>query len=91
MSLRNILGKFLNVQIITLLEVKGRMDRITTILISGFMIGTITFLGFFLTTIYDYSLLGIPSLEEFIAMCGLIILIISGFFLISLKTNSYQV
>jgi len=67
------------------------MNITTTILIIGVIIGATVFIGFYLTSFYDYSILGLESLEEFITMFGLIILIICGFFLISHKTNRNQI
>ena len=67
------------------------MNITTTLLVIGIVIGAAIFFGFYLTSFYDYSILGIPSLEEFLAMLGLITLLICGFFLISYKTNRYQI
>ncbi len=72
------------------LGVEKRVNRITTRLVTGIIIGAVMFLGFFLASFYGYSLLGIQPLEGFLAMCGLLVFLISGFFLISLKTNGYQ-
>jgi hypothetical protein len=74
-----------------ILEVEKRVNRTTTILVTGIIIGVIMFLGIFLTSFYGYSLLGIQPLEEFLAMCGLLAFLISGFFLISLKTNRHKI
>jgi len=74
-----------------LLGVEKRMERTDTILVTLVIMGAVIFLGFYLTLFYDYSILGIQSLEEFLSMCGLLIFIISGFFLFSLKTNRYQI
>jgi len=63
------------------------MNKISEILITGIIVGAILFIGFFISSYTKNSILGIPSLEEFISMIGLIVLFISGFFLISLKTN----
>ncbi len=67
------------------------MNITTTILVVGIIIGATIFLGFYLTSFYDYSILGMPSLEEFLAMLGLITLLICGFFLISYKTNRHRI
>jgi hypothetical protein len=70
---------------------KKRVNITTTILVIGIIIGATIFLGFYLTSYYDYSILGVPSLEEFLTLLGLIILLICGFFLISHKTNRHQI
>ena len=62
------------------------MDRPKIIAISGIIVGALLFIGFYLSDILNYNLIGIPSLEDFIAMIGILILIISGFFYFSLKT-----
>jgi len=67
------------------------MNITTTLLVIGIVIGATIFLGFYLTSFYDYSIFGVPSLEEFLAMLGLITLLICGFFLISYKTNRHQI
>ena len=67
------------------------MNITTTILVVGIIIGATIFLGFYLTSFYDYSILGMPSLEEFLAMLGLITLLICGFFLISYKANRHRI
>ena len=67
------------------------MNITTTMLVVGIIIGAAIFLGFYLTSFYDYSILGIPSLEEFLAMLGLITLLICGFFLTSYKTNIHRI
>lgn len=73
------------------LGVEKRVNRTTTTLVAGIIIGAIMFLGFFLTSFYGYSLLGVQPLEEFLAMCGLLAFLISGFFLISLRTNRHKI
>ncbi|MEA2022399.1 MAG: hypothetical protein U9N08_07990 [Candidatus Caldatribacteriota bacterium] len=73
-----------------MLGVEKRVNRTTTILVTGSIIGVIMFLGFFLTSFYGYSLLGIQPLEGFLAMCGLLTFLICGFFLISLNANRHQ-
>jgi hypothetical protein len=62
------------------------MDRPKTIAIIGIIAGAILFIGFYLANILKYSIIGIPPLEEFIAMIGILVFIISGFFYFSLKT-----
>ena len=74
---------------ITFLGVEKRVDRTTKIIILGIIIGAFLFLGFYITSFYGYHLIGIPLLEEFIAMCGIILFIISGFFLVSLRTAGH--
>jgi hypothetical protein len=73
------------------LGVEWRMNRTTLILFIGFLIGLIMFLGFYIASANNYSIFGIPPLEEFIAMFGLIVIIICGFFLISLKTIDIKI
>jgi len=62
------------------------MDKTSKITVSGIFIGALIFIGFYLSSLYDIHIIGIPSLEEFISMLGVLILIISGFFYFSLKT-----
>ena len=64
------------------------MDRTNTLLILGIIIGAIIFICFFVSTSLQYHIIGIPSLQDFLAMCGLIVLLVCGFFWISLKTNN---
>ena len=65
------------------------MDRPKIITITGIIVGAILFIGFYLSDMLNYNLIGIPPLEEFIAMIGILILIISGFFYFSLKTINH--
>ena len=62
------------------------MDKTTKITFSGIVIGAIIFMGFYISSLYNIHIIGIPPLEEFIAMLGILILIICGFFYFSLKT-----
>jgi hypothetical protein len=62
-----------------------KMDKTTKITFSGIVIGALIFIGFYISTSYNIHIIGIPPLEEFIAMIGVLILIISGFFYFSLK------
>jgi hypothetical protein len=62
------------------------MDKTAKITLAGIIIGILIFLGFYLSSLYNYSIIGIPSLEEFIAMIGVLLFIISGFFYFSYKT-----
>ena len=64
------------------------MDRTNALLILGIIIGAIIFISFFTLTSFQYHIAGIPSLQDFLTMCGLIVLIICGFFWISHKTNN---
>jgi hypothetical protein len=68
------------------LGVEKRMDKTGKITLAGFIIGIMLFLGFYLSSLYNYSIIGIPPLEEFIAMVGVLLFIISGFFYFSYKT-----
>jgi CHASE3 domain sensor protein len=68
------------------LGVEKRMDKTGKITLAGFIIGMILFLGFYLSSLYNFSIIGIPPLEEFIAMVGVLLFIISGFFYLSYKT-----
>ncbi|MFE3846165.1 hypothetical protein ACFL1L_04840 [Thermoplasmatota archaeon] len=62
------------------------MDKTTKITLLGIILGAFIFIGFYLSSLYDLNIIGIPPLEEFIAMLGVLIFIISGFFYFSLKT-----
>jgi hypothetical protein len=62
------------------------MDRLKTITIIGIIFGAILFLGFYISNVLNYNIIGIPSLRNFIAMIGILVFIISGFFYFSLKT-----
>ncbi len=62
------------------------MDKITKITLIGFISGILLFLGFYISSLFNYSIIGIPPLEDFIAMIGVLLFIISGFFYFSLKT-----
>ncbi|MCK5300256.1 MAG: hypothetical protein KAJ21_00035 [Thermoplasmatales archaeon] len=62
------------------------MDKTTKITLVGIIFGALIFLGFYLASQNYYSIIGIPPLEEFIAMVGVLLFIISGFFYFSLKT-----
>ena len=65
------------------------MDKTTTILSIGVIFGATIFLGFFGLIHLGYEVFGIPFLSNFIAMIGLILFFISGFFLFALKTPKY--
>ncbi len=66
--------------------VEKRVDKTTKITLLGIILGAFIFIGFYLSALYDFKIIGIPPLEEFIAMLGVLIFIISGFFYFSLKT-----
>jgi hypothetical protein len=68
------------------LGVEKRMDKTRKIIFTGIILGALLFLAFYLSSLYNYSIIGIPPLEEFIAMVGVLLFIISGFFYFSLKT-----
>ena len=61
------------------------MEKTTVIVYFGVIIGAMLFLGFFGLSYFGYNVIGIQFLGKFIAMLGLIIFFISGFFLLSLK------
>ena len=62
------------------------MDKPETITIIGIIIGAFLFLGFYISNVLNLTIIGLPSLEDFIAMIGILVFIISGFFYFSLKT-----
>jgi len=62
------------------------MDKTSKITLVGIMAGALIFIGFYISSLYNYHIIGIPPLEEFIAMLGVLLFIISGFFYFSLKT-----
>ena len=64
------------------------MDKPKAITLSGIIVGALLFIGFYLSNEFNYHIIGIPSLEEFIAMIGILIFIICGFFYFSLKTSN---
>jgi hypothetical protein len=64
------------------------MDRTNSLLVIGIIIGALIFISFFISTSIQYHIIGIPSLQDFLAMCGLIVSIVCGFFWISYKTNN---
>ena len=66
--------------------VEKRMDKTSKITLWGIMSGALIFIGFYISSLYNYHIIGIPPLEEFIAMLGVLLFIISGFFFFSLKT-----
>lgn len=66
--------------------VEKRVDKTTKITLLGIILGAFIFIGFYLSALYDFNIIGIPPLEEFIAMLGVLIFIISAFFYFSLKT-----
>ena len=53
------------------------MDKLLTMAVIGAILGFATFLGFFLLSFYGHSFFEIPSLGNFLAMCGLIVFFIS--------------
>ena len=63
-----------------------RMDKTLKITLLGIIIGALLFIGFYITSMYNFHIIGIPPLEEFIAMIGIIIFFISGFFYFSMRT-----
>jgi len=62
------------------------LDKPKTITIIGIILGAFLFLGFYISNVFNFDIIGVPSLENFIAMIGILVFIISGFFYFSLKT-----
>ena len=81
---------FLKELILCNCKVDIKMDRLLAISVIGVILGLATFLGFFLSSFYNYNFLGVPFLSDFLAMCGLIIFFISVFLLVSLKAPRYN-
>ena len=81
--------KYLNMLFIPLLGVEKRMDKTTKITLLGIFLGALIFLGFYISKKFNFHIIGIPPLEEFIMMIGIILLFISGFFYFSMKTINY--
>jgi hypothetical protein len=81
------MAKFLNKLLIINMGVKRRMNKTKLILLSGVIIGLLLFFSFYLLSIFNLSIYGISPLNNFLSMCGLLITIISGFFLFSMITN----
>ena len=69
--------------------VEKRMDKTKKITLIGIIIGALLFIGFYISSMYKLHIIGIPPLEEFIAMIGIIIFFISGFFYFSMKTINH--
>jgi hypothetical protein len=71
------------------LGVEKRMDKTKKITLLGIFLGALIFLGFYISQSFNFHIIGIPPLEEFIMMIGIIIFFISGFFYFSMKTINY--
>jgi len=66
------------------------MDKLLTMAVICAILGFSTFLGFFLSSSYGYSFFGVPSLDNFLAMCGLIVFFISISLIFLLKAPRYN-
>jgi len=66
------------------------MDKLLAIAVIGIILGFATFLGFFPLSYYGHSFLEIPSLGSFLAMCGLIVFLISIALIFLLKAPRYN-
>ena len=53
------------------------MDKLLTVASIGAILGFATFLGFFLISFYEHSFFEVPTLGNFLIMCGLIVFFIS--------------
>jgi len=66
------------------------MDKLLTVAVTGAILGFVTFLGFFLLSFYEYSFFEVPSLGNFLVMCGLIVFFISISLIFLLKAPRYN-
>ena len=66
------------------------MDKLLTMAVIGAILGLATFLGFFLSSSYGHSFFGVPSLDNFLTMCGLIAFFIGISLIFLLKAPRYN-
>jgi hypothetical protein len=66
------------------------MDKLLTVAVIGTILGFATFLGFFLSSFYGHSFLGVPFLGNFLTMCGLIVFFINISLIFLLKAPRYN-
>jgi len=66
------------------------MDKLLMMAVLGAILGFASFLGFFLSSYLGNSLFRLPSLDKFLAMCGLIVFFISISLIFLIKAPRYN-